>query len=712
MADDAEKIAMVIDTQAQLAGLRSASAGVSDFVASVANSKSVLEQMGTAAVDANGKVVVSATQARIAMAAANGSVHDFNTIITQFAATAQATAAPTVASFQRIQAAAASAATTGAAPLVSQVDKIPPSSRSAASAVSRLAFTVGSMGGSLQGAAQSAGTLVYGLSELGGPKMTALANPIGAVIILMTTLAIAADKAHDAVIKTGDAFDSHLKNLDLTSAKQQMADLNKQIGDVTMSIQHETYWQQIMYELYHKRPEGGNWIKDLLADVYHLATGTTDAEDSLERLRNQAKATNDELAAKSKEAAAAQREQTRALREYYNTQSNAFKGQSLQLGAQLNNDPVSAATAAITAGALAQQQAITKEYFRTNEQIRNGLGLTSAQVKQRDALLKQLSDEVTLQDKLARQQNEERRAQATSIVQQSGISAQSDLDSGVSKLAAAKLRDARDAQAQRTAGLVASSVIDEAQRQKDLRAVRDYYDEVEKIRRSYQDDIAASRSDIDPDAAEAAARLAIWREYYDNLGKLGVSNYEQQRRRDEALARLDRDVFVASVRHLQASASAAEQYGGTVGAIAKSVGDAIRRGELAVNAYKDFGKGKSEGAAALAAAASGNFVGAALHGAASVAYFAAAGFEAAGAIGGSGGGGSSGGGGGGGSGQGTFTPTDHSNAAGGQTIIIQTVNPNDRSVISATAYYLNKADVLKVPALLPPAQNGYAVGVH
>lgn len=102
-----------------------------------------------------------------------------------------------------------------------------------------------------------------------------------------------------------------------------------------------------------------------------------------------------------------------------------------------------------------------------------------------------------------------------------------------------------------------------------------------------------------------------------------------------------------------------------------------------------------QGIDAVASAASGNFVGAAAHAAAAAAAIAGARLVAS-MAGLTAGGATAGGAGGGGQ----FVPNG-GQSGGNQTIIIQTIDPTSRGVISSTIYEINRAGMLNQPIVAP-----------
>jgi hypothetical protein len=149
--------------------------------------------------------------------------------------------------------------------------------------------------------------------------------------------------------------------------------------------------------------------------------------------------------------------------------------------------------------------------------------------------------------------------------------------------------------------------------------------------------------------------------------------------------------------------AAVKNHGTVVGAMAKASADAVRLYEIAVQGKKAAISAKVEWAAAMAAFGSGNVAGGALHLAAAGGYAAAAvaaGAEAAGVV--SGGGGGGGAGGGGDAASSTFQPRDANGGSGAQTIVLQTVNPFSKEVISEAIYQINRSNTLKRPILIAP----------
>lgn len=119
-----------------------------------------------------------------------------------------------------------------------------------------------------------------------------------------------------------------------------------------------------------------------------------------------------------------------------------------------------------------------------------------------------------------------------------------------------------------------------------------------------------------------------------------------------------------------------------------------------------------EGIEAALEAAMFNFPGAARHAAVAAAAIGGA-RTLAGWAGGGGGGGRGGGvpsvGGGGGGAPSTFEPRG-SGGAGGQTIIINTIDPTSRGVINTVRYQLNRSDVLNRPMIAGGGVQVYAAG--
>lgn len=447
--------------------------------------------------------------------------------------------------------------------------------------------------------------------------------------------------------------------------KRLVADqvLNLQVvaSATTDAITKLTYWQTVSYELFHKTDSSKSVFQNLLDDIYHLATGTTGLDDTLEKLLSRSGDTAAIVAEKTKQQAEKVKAQARELADFYNKTINSIASRNQQDEFTLAGDSLGASRAALAKQAEAEEDTINAKY-------KTGIALTADQVTQRVKLLANLNDEVALRDKIIIQTESQKAAEATSKVVQSGVSAQSDLDSAGARLAAAQIKNARDAEEEVRKQHVETSVAEEAQRRKDLRAERDYYADVTKAARESEQQIPAARSDIDPDATDAAARRAIWNNYYDNLGKLGVNQVDLAGVTSAQIARLDRDRASAAVSEMKGQLAAYENYGGIVGKVAKTAGLAIREFQIGAQVSKDGTSAASEAAASIASAAAFDPVGAALHAKASTALTAAAIFgagqmlgTAASAFGGGSGG--SGGGGGGGSGSSTFTRTTKTPAA-------------------------------------------------
>ncbi|HEX5409191.1 MAG TPA: hypothetical protein VFW89_05420 [Gemmatimonadaceae bacterium] len=171
---------------------------------------------------------------------------------------------------------------------------------------------------------------------------------------------------------------------------------------------------------------------------------------------------------------------------------------------------------------------------------------------------------------------------------------------------------------------------------------------------------------------------------------------------------LQKGRFDEAITMYQKMSDAAILHGTVVGAVASVAAKAIALYEMIPQAKKDIQKGKSEFAAALADfAVPGKQPLGAAHLLASGAYFSAAafGFAEAAGLGGGGGGGSAAGGGGSSaaSTSGTFEPADRSQS-GGQTIILQTVDPYSGAAIGQTIYAINRSGQLKKPVQLPPTR--------
>jgi hypothetical protein len=127
-------------------------------------------------------------------------------------------------------------------------------------------------------------------------------------------------------------------------------------------------------------------------------------------------------------------------------------------------------------------------------------------------------------------------------------------------------------------------------------------------------------------------------------------------------------------------------------------GENLRRVAIGAEAARALVRAATEGAEAVASAATGDFRGAALHAAAAVQFGAAAALGARESLGGGGGG--SGGGGGGGGGVSPYTP--NAQAAGGTTVInLVTVDAYGRESINRVSYTLQRNGTLNVP-IYPP----------
>lgn len=129
--------------------------------------------------------------------------------------------------------------------------------------------------------------------------------------------------------------------------------------------------------------------------------------------------------------------------------------------------------------------------------------------------------------------------------------------------------------------------------------------------------------------------------------------------------------------------------------------DAVRRVLIGAQAAHAAVEAAIEGGKALGSAASGDLRGAALHGAAALQLAAAAALGAQEALGGGRGASAAGGGGGGVGDQGTFQPRD-GNGGGGQTIVIQTIDPYSPGKIAEVAYHLGRGQILKRPIPIAP----------
>lgn len=149
-------------------------------------------------------------------------------------------------------------------------------------------------------------------------------------------------------------------------------------------------------------------------------------------------------------------------------------------------------------------------------------------------------------------------------------------------------------------------------------------------------------------------------------------------------------------------------HGTVVGKVASVAAKAIAIYEMIPKAKSDAQKGKSEFAAALADfAVPGKQAFGAAHLLASGAYFSSAAFGFAEAAGLGGGGGSSGGGGGGGGGSApssTFEPNSQNNGQGAQTIVLQTMDPYSGEAITHAIYEIGRAGKLSRPIYVPPTR--------
>lgn len=131
-------------------------------------------------------------------------------------------------------------------------------------------------------------------------------------------------------------------------------------------------------------------------------------------------------------------------------------------------------------------------------------------------------------------------------------------------------------------------------------------------------------------------------------------------------------------------------------------GENFRRIVIGADAARALVSAATEGAAAVASFAVGDFRGAALHGEAALQYGAAAALGARESLGGGGGGGGGASGGGGGGGSSTFTPNQQ--PAGGTTVInLITTDPYGREAINRVSYTLQRNGALNVPIYPPTA---------
>lgn len=135
-----------------------------------------------------------------------------------------------------------------------------------------------------------------------------------------------------------------------------------------------------------------------------------------------------------------------------------------------------------------------------------------------------------------------------------------------------------------------------------------------------------------------------------------------------------------------------------------AVGETIRRVVIGAQAAQAAVEAAIEAGKAIGSAAAGDFRGAGLHAAAAAQLGAAAALGAQEALGArtSAGGGGGGGGGYSGSEAGTFSPRGGTGAGGGVTVVLQTVSPASREVVSEISYQLNRGGVLKRPIPIAP----------
>lgn len=524
--------------------------------------------------------------------------------------------------------------------------KIPPAARTASNSLGLLTQAALTGQGGMNGIAVAAGNVAQGISLMSGSaKVAATASGVGALIAI-TVLAVEALEKMNFAAKNTQVTMDHIgafSTRQLGGARTELAAIDEQLGAAQKKAADAS-----KYDITNIAGTG--------VDI--LSVGARVAQQELDNLLEKKTALHKKIGELEKADIEESRQRTLASitieAQAQITSQSRYAARIREIDAQATE---SVRKRELTQGA-ADQRAATQKRELAKQGEDYVQGLAEAATASRDALTAaSFQARINAADRAAAKEKEDLQDRALSV---------QDEEAAVKQIEQRRRNIQILAYNERNASLAASV----AKRQ--------------------------SESD-DPREVLAGKLAAIDAEYLADVKLLGVKeallNAEEKRRK------LEQDSIKRGLDGYGALSTAVKNHGTVVGAMAKASADAVR-------IYEIYEKGKSaaisaqiEGAASLAAFASGNIAGGALHAAAAVGYGAAAiaaGAEAAGVVSGGGGGGAAGGAGSGDFGSSTFTPRDNS-AGGGQTLVFQMVNPASGEVLRETIYQIGRSGVLKQP---------------
>jgi hypothetical protein len=222
--------------------------------------------------------------------------------------------------------------------------------------------------------------------------------------------------------------------------------------------------------------------------------------------------------------------------------------------------------------------------------------------------------------------------------------------------------------------------------------------------RAAQTRIRTSEGDLSGNVGEQyAAKIQQYQDEEDAAIRAGESRTNAEKETELKIRALRKQTASDAMSNYSAITNALVNSNSRALKAIGGVGDVIRKVLIGADGAHSAVLAIKEGAAAIGSLAVGDFKGAALHGASALEYGKAAALALTESLGSS----SSGGGGGGGSSNNTtFQPTNNQ-GSGNQVLVLNTVDPYSGAAINSVAYELQRGQVLKKPIYIPPT-TGFA----
>jgi len=653
IAGNDERLALVIETQAKLEGIRAARAATSEFGGAV-KQMATQAAASTTAVANSAKQVATEFNADIEALKLYGRQVDVTNkdAVAAFRQSVQAqielgeetgASAAQLAKLDAMLRQVDRDAQQGASATAKSYDQINPRVKSAATSFALLSQAALTGQGSMAGLANAGALAAESLAMVSdSAKFTAMASGIGAAVIPLTI----------------------------------MAELYRKIGDRSREIEENDRRRAL---------QNARTVMAQRVLLNELNTDITDRLTAQEGLASKLKATFDALAI--------------VVAAKYGVsigKINELLGQQTKLGEQMKDTRLSEARSAISQ---ARDQAVASEALRG--QLAMETTLADLRAKSQDSLSRQ----TVLQKLQIEAQFNDRN---TEIAQRYQIR---DADGEIVTLQRAqaelaKVREKGDDKEIANQSSIVRAVREQAELRLKLR------EEAEQAR-----DAALAQNDAEAATTRALAIRAAQHAlaqgdpgrdpYQDQVDEINELARKREDLIGKELAEAEALQKIRALQHARASeavtlysqmSKAAALHGSIVAKVASVAAKAIAIYEMIPQAKKDVQKGKSEFAAGLADfAVPGKQALGAAHMLASGAYFSSAafGFAEAAGLGGNGGSVGSAGGGAAASG-GTFEPADRS-GGGDVTVILQTVDPTHQDVINEAIYQINRGGLLNKP---------------